>query len=99
MFAYFWGTHRLVEMVSHRVGQRSYGVIKNEQVLVLILPKSKNQRVQDEAQVRDQLCACLLLQSGKCTFEKMTQVSTVEYLVGGGKVREHRGYEDKVKAK
>ncbi|KAG7223784.1 hypothetical protein INR49_026467 [Caranx melampygus] len=41
---------RLVEMVSHRVRQCSYGIIKNEQVLVLILPKCKNQRVQDEAQ-------------------------------------------------
>lgn len=57
--------HRLVEMVSHRVCQSSYSIIKDEQVLVLIFPKSKNQRVQDEAQVRHQLCTCLFLQSGK----------------------------------
>lgn len=32
---------------------------------MLVLPKSKNQCVQDEAQVRHQLCTCLLLQGGK----------------------------------
>lgn len=60
-----FGTHRLVEMVSHRVCQCSYSIIEDEQVLVLVLPKSKNQRVQDEAQVRHQLCTRLLLQGGK----------------------------------
>jgi len=63
-------THGLVEMVSHRVRQCSYGVIEDEQVLVLVLPKSKNQRVQDETKVRHQLCARLLLQGGKRTVGK-----------------------------
>lgn len=52
-------------MVSHRVCQCSYSIIKDEQVLVLVLPKSKNKRVQDEAQVRHQLSTRLLLQGGK----------------------------------
>lgn len=72
----FWA-HRLVEMVSHRVRKCSYGIIKDEQVLVLILPKSKNQRVQDEAQIRHQLCTRLLLQGGKCTLEKIRWVRRI----------------------
>lgn len=79
-------------MVSHGVCQCPYGIIKNEQVLVLILPKCKHQRVQDEAQVRHQLCTRLLLQSGKCTLEKMTQARTIQLY--GQKAREHRGNED-----
>ncbi len=57
--------HGLIEMVSHRVGQCSYSIIEDEQVLVLVLPKGKNQCVQDEAQIRHQLCTRLLLQGGK----------------------------------
>lgn len=41
---------------------------------MLVLPKSKHQCVQDEAQVRHQLCACLLFQSGKCALRKMCWV-------------------------
>ena len=74
MYEWVCWAHRLVEMVPHRVCQRSYGIIKNEQVLVLVLPKSKNQRVQDEAQIRHQLCTGLLLQGGKRTLEKMRWV-------------------------
>ena len=62
-----YNAHRHVEVVSHRVGQCSYSIIEDEQVLVLVLPKSKHQCVQDEAQVRHQLCTSLFLQSGKCT--------------------------------
>lgn len=62
--------HRLVQVVSHRVCQCSNGIIKNEQVLVLIFPKSKNQCVKDETQVRDQLGTCLLLQGCKCTLKE-----------------------------
>lgn len=67
-------------MVSHRVGQRSYGVIENQQVLVLIFPESENQRVQDEAEIRDQLRTGLLLQGGEGAVwgGKETQVRTSE---------------------
>ena len=61
--------YRLVEVVSHGVGQRPDGIIEDQQVLVLVLAKGEHQGVQDEAQVGDQLCACLLLQSSKRTGE------------------------------
>lgn len=62
LFAYWF-----VEMVPHRVCECSYGVVKNEQILVLVLAESKHQCVQDECQIRHQLCAGFLLQCGKCT--------------------------------
>lgn len=55
----------LVEVVSHRVCQCPNSVVEDEQVLVLVLPKGKHQRVQDEAQVRHQLGTRLLLQGGE----------------------------------
>lgn len=67
-------THRLVQVVSHRVCQRSYSVVKDEQVLVLVLPESKHQRIKDEAQVGHQLRTCFLLQGGKCTEDQNNQV-------------------------
>lgn len=66
--------HRLVEMVSHRVCQCSYSIVEDQQVLVLVLSKSEHQRVQDEAQVRHQLCTRLLLQGGKRTVGEMRWV-------------------------
>lgn len=63
----FTGTYRLIEVVTHWVCQSSYGIIENEKILVLVLPKGKHQRVQDKAQVGNKLCACLLLQGGKRT--------------------------------
>lgn len=44
-------TYGLVEVVTHRICQSSYGIIQDEEILVLILPKGKDQRVQDETQV------------------------------------------------
>lgn len=41
-------THGLVEMVSHGVCQGSYSIVKDKQVLVLVLPKGKHQRIKDE---------------------------------------------------
>lgn len=60
-------THGLIEMVSHGVCQCSYSIVKDEQVLVLVLPESKHQRIKNEAKVRHQLCTRFLLQGGKCT--------------------------------
>lgn len=54
-------------MVPHRVCERSYGIVKNEQIFVLVLAEGKHQGVQDECQIGHQLCAGLLLQSGKGT--------------------------------
>lgn len=62
--------HRLVQMVSHRVRQRSDGVVEDQQVLVLIFPERKHQRVQDEAEVRHQLRARLLFQGCKGAGER-----------------------------
>ena len=54
-------------MVPHGVCKGSYGVVKNEQVFVLVLAESEHQGVEDERQVGNQLCASLFLQSGKGT--------------------------------
>lgn len=54
-------------MVSHRVRQSSDSVVQDEQVLVLVLPESKHQRIEDEAQVGHQLRTRFLLQGGKRT--------------------------------
>lgn len=54
-------------MVAHRVRQSADGVVENEQIFVLVLAEGKDQSVQDESQVRHQLGAGLLLQSGKGT--------------------------------
>lgn len=71
-------THGLVQVVSHRVCQRSYSIVKNEQVLVLVLPESKHQRIKDEAKVGHQLRTCFLLQGGKCTVGKTQNNQLVE---------------------
>lgn len=60
-------TYRLVEMVPDRIGQCSDSIVEDEQVLMLVLAKSKNQCVQNEAQVRHQLCTRLLLQGSERT--------------------------------
>lgn len=62
--------YRLVEVMSYGVGEGSDGVVQNEQVLVLVFPKGKNQSVQDKAEVGDELGACLLLQSGERTVRE-----------------------------
>lgn len=61
------GSHRLIEVVAHRVGQGANGIIEDEQVLMLVLAKGKNKSVKDIAEVGHQLCAGLLLQGSKCT--------------------------------
>ena len=61
------GSHRLVEVVAHRVGQGADGIVEDEQVLVLVLAEGKNEGVQDVAEVRHQLRAGLLLQGGEGT--------------------------------
>lgn len=63
-------------MVSHGVCQSPYGIVKDQQVLVLILPKGEDQRVEDEAQVRNQLRAGLLLQGGKGASEERSKLSS-----------------------
>lgn len=60
-------TYRLVEVMPHRVSQRPDGIVEDEQILVLVFPKGKHQRVQDEAEIWDQLGARLLLQGGEGT--------------------------------
>lgn len=61
------GSHRLVEVVAHRVGQGADGIIEDEQVLVLVLAKGEDKGVQDIAEVGHQLRAGLLLQGGEGT--------------------------------
>lgn len=74
-------TYRLIEMVAHGIRQRSDGVVQDEEILVLVLSEGKHQRVQDEAQVGDELRARLFLQSGKRTeWEKQTRTN-VKFLV------------------
>lgn len=53
--------------MSHRVGEGSNSVVQDEQVLVLVFSKGKNQSVQNEAEIGDELGAGLLLQSGERT--------------------------------
>lgn len=53
--------------MSDGICQRADGVVEDEQVLVLIFPKCEHQGVQNEAEVRHQLCARLLLQSRERT--------------------------------
>lgn len=57
-------------MVTHWICQSSYGIIQDEQILVLVLPESKDQSVQNVTQIWHQLCACLFLQGCKCTEKK-----------------------------
>lgn len=61
------GSHRLVEVVAHRVSQGADGIIEDEQVLVLVLAKGEDEGVQDIAEVGYQLRAGLLLQGGEGT--------------------------------
>lgn len=61
------GSHRLVEVVAYRVGQGANGVVEDEQVLVLVFPKGKDECVQDVAEVGHQLRAGLFLQGGEST--------------------------------
>lgn len=60
-------SHRLVEVVAHRVSQGANSVIQDEQVLVLVLAESEDKGIQDVAEVRHQLRARLLLQGGEGT--------------------------------
>lgn len=61
------GSHRLIEVVAHRVGQGANGIIEDKQVLMLVFAKGKNESVKNVAEVGHQLRASLLLQGGKCT--------------------------------
>ena len=55
-------THRFVEVMAHRVGQRADGVIEDQQVLVLVLAEGKHKRLEDEAEVGHEFGARLLLE-------------------------------------
>lgn len=66
----FRSAYRFIEMVPHGVCQGADGVVKNEQVFVLVLAESEHQGVEDERQVGHQLCASLFLQSGKGTTKE-----------------------------
>lgn len=61
------GSHRLVEVVAHRVSQGANGIVEDEQILVLVFAEGKDEGVQDVAEVRHQLRAGLLLQGGEGT--------------------------------
>lgn len=61
------GSHRLVEVVAHRVGQGANGIIEDEQVLVLVFAKGKDEGVQNVAEVGHQFRAGLFLQGGEGT--------------------------------
>lgn len=63
-------THRLVEMMAHRVSQCPDGIIQDEQVFMLVFSKSKDQCVQNKAKIGNELRARLLLQSRKRTARK-----------------------------
>lgn len=65
-------TYRLIKVVTDRVCERSDGIVKDQQVLVLVLAKGKHQCVQNEAQVGNQFCTCFLFQCRKCTVGKKT---------------------------
>lgn len=67
-------------MVAHRVCQSSDGVVEYEEILVLVLSEGKHQRVQDEAQIGNQLRARLLLQGGERTVRKQTRTTSVKSL-------------------
>lgn len=54
-------------MMAYRVSQRPNGIIQDEQVFVLVFPKSKDQSVQDKAEIGNKFGASLLLQSRKRT--------------------------------
>lgn len=66
------GSHRLIEMVAHRVGQGADGIVEDEQVLMLVFAKGKNESVKDVAEVGHQLRARLLLQGSKRTGGEKT---------------------------
>lgn len=66
------GSHRLIEVVAHRVSQGANGIVEDEQVLVLVFAKGKNKSVKDIAEVGHQLRACLFLQGSKGTGEQKT---------------------------
>lgn len=61
------GSHRLVEVVAYRVSQGANGIIEDEEVLVLVLAKGKDEGVQNITEVGHQLRAGLLLQGGEGT--------------------------------
>lgn len=64
------GSHRLIEVVAHRVRQGTNGIVEDEQILMLVFAKGKNKSVKNIAEVGHQLRACLLLQGSKCTGGK-----------------------------
>lgn len=68
------GAYRLIEVMAHWVCQSPYSVVEDEEILVLIFSKSKYKRIEDKAQVRDQLCARLFLQGRKRAGKSKTDV-------------------------
>lgn len=71
-------------MVANRISQSANCIIQDQQVLVLVFPKGKHQSIQDEAEIRNQLCARLFLKGGKCTKIKVKQ----ELVLVSDKIRE-----------
>lgn len=67
MYVHTSDIYRFIEMEAYRICQRADGIIKDEQVLVLVFTEGKNQSVQNEGQIGHQLRTCLLLQSSKGT--------------------------------
>jgi len=74
---YFCSAYRFIEMMPHRVCKCSDGVVKNEQIFVLVLAEREHQCVQDDSQVGNQLRAGLLLQSGKGTKKKARKRTSI----------------------
>lgn len=66
------GSHWLIEVVAHRVSQGADGIVEDEQVLMLVFAKGKNESVKDVAEVGHQLRARLLLQGSKRTGREKT---------------------------
>lgn len=64
--------------MAYRVSQRPNGIIQDKQVFVLVFPESKDQSVQDKAEIGNKFCASLLLQSRKRTAggKKKSRVKT-----------------------
>lgn len=60
-------TNRLVEVVSNRISQSANCIIQDQQILVLVFSKSKNQSIQNETEIWDQFCASFFLKGGKST--------------------------------
>lgn len=61
-------------MVPNRISQGANCIIQDQQVLVLVFPKGKNQSIKDKAKIWNQLSAGLFFKGGKCTEIKVTEL-------------------------